>query len=233
MKMNPYNESADELANESQNIKGDSVLNSESDSDRDISVGAQQQLLKIGTNIEEILKDEARYVNEDIHRISSLIHDSMAVLQQSFSHVMDKTQKQNINIVKLIGYSRKIDAAISDSEKDGSSHVDISGTQQKVSGVLNTLSETSETIHDEINNSIRALQFEDITRQLTEHIQKRLEHINEIALVAHTDIAGASTELELRNIADRLYNMRDNFRQMNIADIVQQQDMSEGDIDLF
>lgn len=181
---------------------------------RDITVGAQKQLVDIGTYIEKMLNDEARYVDEDIHRIGSLIHNAMEMLQHSFNNVMVKANEQ----------SGLIDSLITSQESD---------TLTNDQAMLMSLSESSALIKQEVNHSIRALQFEDITRQLTEHINKRLEHINEIALVAHTGISAASKESELKVVADRLHTMRDDFRNMNIADIVKQQDMSEGDIDLF
>jgi hypothetical protein len=107
------------------------------------------------------------------------------------------------------------------------------GGNSNTKKIVENLSETTRVIKQEVNNSIRALQFEDITRQLTEHILKRLAHINQIALVAHTEISGASKESELKVIADRLQTMRDDFRKMNIADIVRQKNMSEGEVDLF
>ena len=95
------------------------------------------------------------------------------------------------------------------------------------------LSASAVGIKREVDQSIRVLQFEDITCQLIGHINKRIKHVNEVAFMVHGVIATAKEESDLKEIAQRLQGMRDEFRNMNIADIVKQEDMSEGDIVLF
>ncbi|ODS23967.1 hypothetical protein AB835_06025 [Candidatus Endobugula sertula] len=198
-------------------ISGSTPHNVLLSSERDITEDAQQKLSEIGAYIEEILSDEAKYVDDDIYRISSLIHDAMEQLQHSFSLVMMKTNSQSNLIARLV-------LCLSRSEQS---------FDKDTETMLNSLSENADNIKQEINRSICALQFEDISKQLTDHIQKRLEHINDIALVAHTEIPNANTSAELNVVADRLRVMRDDFRKMNIAEIVRQHDLSEGDIELF
>lgn len=185
--------------------------------DRDIAEGAQQQLSHIGTCIEEILSDEADCVNDDLGRIRSLIHDSMEILQASFSQVMMKTVEQGALIDELVECLSA--SAVSSREKE--------------QAILMHLSDASQGVKQEMDQSIRALQFEDITCQLVEHIGKRIVHVNEVALMTHGAISNATVESDLKMVADRLQVMRDEFRQMNISDIVKQQNMSEGDIELF
>ncbi len=99
--------------------------------------------------------------------------------------------------------------------------------------VVGELAQASGHIGHEINNSIRALQFEDIISQLTTHIQHRLDHINEVAVVAHTEISGATGLEGLASVAERLETMRQDFHDQNLASKVQQESMDEGDVELF
>lgn len=186
---------------------------------RDITEGAQQQLSHIGTCIEEILQDEARYVNDDLGRIGHLIQDSMEILQSSFNHMLEKTAEQDVLITELLKRHSEQEAALA------------LGCEEN--GLLADLSASAEGIKGEMDQSIRALQFEDITCQLIGHINKRIKHVNEVAFMVHGAIASAKEESDLKEVADRLQGMRDEFRKMNIADIVKQEDMSEGDIELF
>lgn len=99
--------------------------------------------------------------------------------------------------------------------------------------VVGELASASGDIGHEINNSIRALQFEDIISQLTTHIQQRLDHINEVAVVAHTEVSGAAGITGLSAVAQRLDGMRQEFHDQNLASKVQQDSMDEGDVELF
>ena len=98
---------------------------------------------------------------------------------------------------------------------------------------IHQLNEDSKVISEEVNASIRALQFEDIIRQLIEHIQCRLNHINEVAVVAHTDVASATSVEELSSVAARLAGMRSDFHAQNLSSKVEQDSMDEGDVELF
>ncbi|BFM05993.1 methyl-accepting chemotaxis protein [Halioxenophilus aromaticivorans] len=99
--------------------------------------------------------------------------------------------------------------------------------------VVNELALASKDIGHEINNSIRALQFEDIINQLSTHMQQRIEHINEVATVAHTQISGAAGVAGLTAVADELETMRHQFHEQNLESKVQQESMDEGDVELF
>ena len=99
--------------------------------------------------------------------------------------------------------------------------------------MLHKLTDGSGVINTEINNSIRALQFEDIVSQLSGHLQLRLKHINEVALFSHSEIANAGNEKELQSVSNKLRQLRDNFYAKNIAEQVEQNSMEEGDVELF
>lgn len=86
---------------------------------------------------------------------------------------------------------------------------------------------------NDFRDSIRALQVEDIVSQLSQHIQQRLEHINEVAVFSHTEIANAADEKELQVAAKKLQLLRGNFHSQNIVQRVAQESMSEGALSYF
>lgn len=69
---------------------------------RDITEGAQQQLSHIVTCIEEMLQDEAYYINNNLGRICHLIQDPMKIFQFSFNRMRAKTAEQDVLIVALL-----------------------------------------------------------------------------------------------------------------------------------
>lgn len=99
--------------------------------------------------------------------------------------------------------------------------------------VLQEMSVASDEINIEINNSMRALQFEDIVSQLSSHMSQRLEHINEVALISKAKISAANNVNDLQEFTEHLLELRDHFRKQNIAKKVEQSSMDEGDIELF
>ena len=104
---------------------------------------------------------------------------------------------------------------------------------QETEKVVNELAQASSVIGVQVNNSIRALQFEDIINQLSTHMQHRIEHINEVAVVAHTEISSAKGVADVSALADRLEQMRHDFHSQNLESKVQQESMDEGDVELF
>ncbi len=99
--------------------------------------------------------------------------------------------------------------------------------------VMVDLSSASEAINMEINNAIRALQFEDIITQLATHAEERIDHINEIANVA-VDIPEEVQLLEqLDSISNTLAHLRINFTDQKLEKKVEQSSMEEGEVELF
>ena len=99
--------------------------------------------------------------------------------------------------------------------------------------ILHELTCSSKEINDEINNSIRALQFEDIVNQLSGHIQLRLDHVHEVAELSRLDVSTARTESEMKVVSNKLVAMRASFNEQNITQKVVQNSMDEGEIELF
>lgn len=347
------------------------VFNAKSETKAFIDESCQEELEKIGDNIEQILNEESSHVNEHINRIKNLIQDSTLSLQESFNIIVEKTECQTESAQGLVsrlakehedtegeandGFSFKnfvthvdgilqgyVDMLIDISDKsvaaihrinDMTEHMEsmfailddvqklaeqtnllalnaaieaaragevgrgfavvadevrsLSVSSQslneeirtKVSraktsmasvnaevsavaaldinsviegrvsidsmlhrieefnndseAVINQLALASNDIGHEVNNSIRALQFEDIINQLATHIQQRLDHINEVAVVAHSEVSSASGLNDLSGIAQRLDGMRHKFHEQNLTSKVQQNSMDEGDVELF
>jgi len=102
--------------------------------------------------------------------------------------------------------------------------------------ILKELTDSSNVIQSEINNSIRALQFDDIANQLAGHITERLNHINEVAIASHpssTDPDNPDSNQSLTEVENNLKDLRNNFKSQKIESKIVQSSMNEGDIELF
>ena len=93
---------------------------------------------------------------------------------------------------------------------------------------------STDSIGSEINNAMRALQFEDMISQLSSHIQQRLDQLNELSAISqglyHSDgdwqQALAASQQQLAQIKQQNSVTRRN-------QIVSQDNMAEGEIELF
>lgn len=101
--------------------------------------------------------------------------------------------------------------------------------------VVTQLSGCTNNINNEINESIRLLQFEDIVNQLSASMQTRLSHINDMAAVIVTVQEQNPSEVGvfLAAASERIKGLRENFKSQKIDEKVQQTSMDEGDIELF
>lgn len=121
---------------------------------------------------------------------------------------------------------------------EGKSNVDdmmvkIKEANKDTQDILQQFEAGSSDINLEINNSIRALQFGDIVSQLSGIVRDRVEHINEVAVLSHTEIAIASNEIELKQVTAKIHEIRSHFRSQKITQKVEQRSMDEGDVELF
>ena len=98
--------------------------------------------------------------------------------------------------------------------------------------ILVELNQRTDHISDEINNAMRALQFEDIVTQLSQHIQLRMTHINELASLAHTE-ATESGPSGTYSLNTKLRDLRERHVEQNLAQKVSQSSMDEGEVELF
>ncbi|GLS24406.1 methyl-accepting chemotaxis protein [Marinibactrum halimedae] len=98
---------------------------------------------------------------------------------------------------------------------------------------LNEMRDSSIKIDEQINSSIRALQFEDIITQVSDHIKERANHMCQVAEYSHTKALGVINSSDWEKLALDLKAMRQSFSSQKIETKVQQSSMDEGDVELF
>ena len=97
--------------------------------------------------------------------------------------------------------------------------------------VLAALGQRTEQIKHEIDNAVRALQFEDIVTQLSQHIQLRVEHINELANLHSSTFA--AEQQHRATLEEQVKAVRARHVEQNLAQKVMQSSMDEGEVELF
>ena len=121
----------------------------------------------------------------------------------------------------------------------GKDHVDsifnkLSEINDITSEALTEISLSNDLVTEEVNNSMRALQFEDIVSQLTAHIQERLNHLNELsALAGEVYQYDGDVRVALQDVAFRLEEIKKETEEKRRGQVVFQESMDEGSVELF
>lgn len=106
---------------------------------------------------------------------------------------------------------------------------------------VNKLSDSTTTINLHVDEAVRALQFEDLTRQLNEDFKKGFDCVQSIVstmLISSNDIKhdyGCSFKClnEKNEGLKNILSATAELKSLNIASRVRQESVSEGEVELF
>ncbi|MGE0482985.1 MAG: methyl-accepting chemotaxis protein [Gammaproteobacteria bacterium] len=169
-----------------------------------------------------VVADEVRKLSLNSTQFNEQIRTLVEQAQTTIDTTRDlvgKSASQDLNV--LLSHKSSIDGMMEHLSKLESS---LSGLIEETTGVTNQISTRSAT-------AVRALQFEDIARQVAEHAERKLDHLAQFfgasvdALVAGPDQSGPACA-QMREAADTLRN----FAPSKPA---HQASMDEGEVELF
>ncbi|QEP45032.1 hypothetical protein D5085_03145 [Ectothiorhodospiraceae bacterium BW-2] len=116
---------------------------------------------------------------------------------------------------------------------------DINQLDTTINETISEFSAISERINEGVGVAIRALQFEDIGRQLLDHINGRICHSEELLHHFHRqsrELAQAVTHKQKQAVMAQMESSLVNFKQSmdrEVYKVAHQSSMDEGEIDLF
>lgn len=134
--------------------------------------------------------------------------------------------------------SKDMNVTLSSKAKIDKMMADIAVINQKVSRSITEVSHLTERVESSVNDAVRGLQFEDMSRQLIECLQKNIQHFqalnDEIAISMCVFKTSETTgwEKQLLDGVDRLRDMKNQWR-INLNTVVLQSSVEEGDVELF
>ncbi|HFE39029.1 MAG TPA: hypothetical protein ENK06_11535 [Gammaproteobacteria bacterium] len=174
-----------------------------------------------------VVADEVRNLsyssNEFSEKISCVMSDAVAKIRGAQSTIEHMASKDMM-------------FAISSKQKVDTIFAEIDAMNGSIAETLDCVSQSTANISQEVGVAIRALQFEDIVRQLVEHIQLRLQGMLKLAekmdnCVKQSDSPGLLSE-EMANIRSEMSLLKEKGKG-SAEKVVMQQSMDEGDIELF
>lgn len=155
--------------------------------------------------------------------------------------VVVKASKDNIleaqNMIEVMA-SKDMNVAISSKANIDKMMDDIAIINSNIAKNVAEISQLTGQIEISVGDAVRGLQFEDMARQLIEHMQANLEHFtalkDEVAIGMAMFKADnrADWQMQLGQGADRLRQMKQQWQTVK-SSVVSQSSMDEGDVDLF
>ena len=175
-----------------------------------------------------VVADEVRNLSKHSDKFSEEIK-SVVIASK---HNIDDAQ----NMIEIMA-SKDMNIAISSKASIDKMMQDIAVINRKMSNNVAEVSRLTGNIEVCVGDAIRGLQFEDMARQLIEHLENKLSHFHALSAEIHLGLGvfkiadTALWEQELLQGSDRLGEMQADWDSKHKA--VGQASMAEGDIDLF
>lgn len=176
-----------------------------------------------------VVADEVRNLSKHSDRFSEQIKQ---VVNASKGNI------QNAQTMIEVMASKDMNVAISSKASIDKMMTDISLLNAKIAKNINEVSQMTTNIESSVGKAVRGLQFEDMARQLIEHLQQNVNHFQAIRDEMHIGLGVFKTRnsndwgQELQQGAARLHEMKQAWRTGGIK-VVTQSSMDEGDVDLF
>ncbi len=174
-----------------------------------------------------VVADEVRNLsnssNEFSEKISGVMMDAISKTRNAQKVVEGMASK---DMMFAIGSKQRVDATFKEMEE----------INVFVNARLGEVSKSTEIITQQVGVAVRALQFEDIVRQLVEHIQTRLQGMSDIAARMESCCKVSNTpamfQQEMLEIREEMIELKKTGKSC-AEKVVMQQSMDEGEVELF
>ncbi|QPK64196.1 chemotaxis protein [Methylomonas sp. LL1] len=177
-----------------------------------------------------VVADEVRNLSKHSDKFSEEIK---AVVNASKNNI-----RQAQSMIEVMA-SKDMNVALSSKAKIDKMMADITVINAKVSNSVAQVSQLTSRVEASVNDAVRGLQFEDMSRQLIEYLQGNIQHFqamnDEVAIgmgIFKTTDA-ASWEKQLNEGVERLRDMKQQWHAKTTHQAVSQSSVEEGDVELF
>jgi len=133
--------------------------------------------------------------------------------------------------------SKDMNVAITSKDNIDKMIQDISKMNVKIADKVSQVSELTGEIEFNVSSAVRGLQFEDLARQLIEHLYQNVEHFHELVeelRIGISSINSRSPELLEQELKIGIQRLTEKQQRWDVKQTtIVQSSMSEGEVDLF
>ena len=200
-------------------------------------IASQTNLLALNAAIEAARAGDAgrgfAVVADEVRKLSRKSDDFSGEITILAQEVKDALTSASEVVNRIV--SADLSVALSGKKKVADMSVSVAEMNKKSKNVLEKTSEASQQMTSMVNQAVTSLQFEDMCTQLSAHIIRRLDSVNELSgLVEQLHEARINPE-KLGDYRILLTEIEDSLAGLTSVEhqAVYQEDLNTGDVDLF
>lgn len=175
-----------------------------------------------------VVADEVRNLSQTSNDFSEKISELMGGAMVNINHAQATIEHMA---------SKDMMFAIESKQKVETTFKEMDALNDYISLTLDKVSSNTESIDQQIGVAVRALQFEDIVRQLVEHVQERLNGLDFLAAKLGQLVDEAANESDIQatiiEIYEKIQQMNELHENGMQSKKVLQENMDAGDVELF